>query len=179
MLSNKGEHLAATNNGCSWHYVELKFRRDLTRISIYPFLDNLPSSFPTYKAQELTPVGLKFLRLPRNTSGPTTFFFQPVRTMEVEALEKRVRELEELLGLDVANAAPTAKDFDVVPLKKRLQDLDLGMLLQIPKERLVHLQEVLARVTLAQLLLDRTLICECSPDIAVFSRILRQLRTKR
>lgn len=68
-------------------------------------------------------------------------------TMDVQALEERVREIEELLGLDVADATPTAKDFDIVPLKKRLQDLDLGFLLQIPKEKLTHLQEVVTRVS--------------------------------
>ncbi|KAH7723479.1 hypothetical protein AAVH_08958 [Aphelenchoides avenae] len=66
--------------------------------------------------------------------------------MDVQALEERVREIEELLGLDVADATPTAKDFDIVPLKKRLQDLDLGFLLQIPKEKLTHLQEVHSQI---------------------------------
>jgi hypothetical protein len=64
----------------------------------------------------------------------------------MEAFEERLKQIEDILGLDVADQAPSADTFDVVPVKKRLQELELGFLLQIPKEKLIHLNEVVNKI---------------------------------
>uniref|UniRef100_A0A915D4A6 Uncharacterized protein n=1 Tax=Ditylenchus dipsaci TaxID=166011 RepID=A0A915D4A6_9BILA len=57
-------------------------------------------------------------------------------------LEQRVAELEALLGLNqvVSNGRNTA-NFDVAPLKKKLHDLELGFVMQVPLEKLRRLRK--------------------------------------
>ena len=63
----------------------------------------------------------------------------------MESLEQRIEDLEELLGLNTIEADEKV-DFDVAPLKKRLQDLELGLVLQTPIEKLYKMRQIFLEV---------------------------------
>ncbi|KAI1707552.1 DyNactin Complex component [Ditylenchus destructor] len=61
-----------------------------------------------------------------------------------ESLEQRVCELEEILGLTELDASedPASISLDVAPLKKKLHDLELGFVMQLPVDKLRCLKEI-------------------------------------
>ncbi|KAI1730966.1 elongation factor tu GTP binding domain-containing protein [Ditylenchus destructor] len=61
-----------------------------------------------------------------------------------ESLEQRVCELEEILGLTELDASEdlTSVSLDVAPLKKKLHDLELGFVMQLPVDKLRCLKEI-------------------------------------
>lgn len=57
-----------------------------------------------------------------------------------EALEQRITDIEELIGINnISNFE--LLDFDIVSLRKRLQDVDAGFVMQIPVEKLQRLKK--------------------------------------
>lgn len=63
-----------------------------------------------------------------------------------EALEQRISDLEDLLGLNIAENSSELLNFDVAPLKKQLCDLQAGFIMQVPVEKLYRLREVFTDV---------------------------------
>lgn len=57
-----------------------------------------------------------------------------------EALQQRIADIEELIGINNLSTSEPL-DFDLASLKKRLQNVDAGFVMQIPIDKLHRLKQ--------------------------------------
>lgn len=63
------------------------------------------------------------------------------------SLEQRVEEIEKILGLDENNNSEVY-DFDILPIRNKLKELNLDFILNAPVNKLQRLKTVLSQVYL-------------------------------